>query len=144
MQACLVKCTPQPNIQDNSVQSSASYQIQQKQLAEVQLLLPETMWEERGRGGECVIQECEAGKGYFYLTKAMGQKKHRQRSLCTGNFQCCGQFSGDSVVVFHHSFHRAPTARSRLYPWPTLKTINLIYQVFTEMAYFFLVDLIVI
>lgn len=43
MQACLVKCAPQPNVQDNCVQSSASYQIQQKQLADVQLLLPETM-----------------------------------------------------------------------------------------------------
>jgi len=129
MQAHLVKRTPQANVWDNSVQSSTSYQIQQSNWEKFSSCY-QKQW-----GGKCAVQEFEAGKGHLYLTK--GWKKHRWRSLFMGSFQCLGQFSSDSVVGLHGSFHRAPTEKSRLCPWPSLKIINLIYQVFTEIAFFF-------
>lgn len=52
MQACVVKHAAQPNVWDNSMQSSIGYQIRHRQMAEIQLWLPEILWEERGRGGE--------------------------------------------------------------------------------------------
>lgn len=144
MQTCLVKCTPQmfeSTLYNPVFATTFSRTNWQKFSSHYQKQCEKKKQE---RGG-CVIQELGAEKGYFYLPNAMAWKKHGQKSSSTGSFQCLGQVFGNSAVGLCCSFHRAPTARNRICPWPALNTINLIYQALPEMGYFFFpADLIVI
>lgn len=128
MQVCMVKCTLQPNVWDNSAESSVSYQIQQKQLVKAS---PITRINVRRKGVGVLYT---AWKRHFSLTKGIketwAENHHSQFPvLAAVSWWFCGQTSPKLSL--------SSNCKKQLMPLASTENHKLIYQVLTEMAYFF-------